>query len=48
MNVEEVVADMYKRIANPLEHQATWVFTMLFGTLLNLVYYGFKSMNEKV
>jgi len=47
MNVEEVVADMYKRIANPLEHQATWVFTMLFGTLLNLVYYGFKSMNEK-
>lgn len=45
-NLDSVLADILKQVAHPLAHSSTWVFTLLFGTLLCLTYYGFLSFHS--
>jgi uncharacterized membrane protein len=45
-NLEHVARDVYERISDPIEHASAWVFTFLFGTLLSLLYLGFKSFGD--
>lgn len=38
--------DIGSRLANPLEHPGTWGMTLSFGILLNLMYWGIKTLNR--
>lgn len=42
-NADQVMRDVFHRMAYPRSHPTTWVFTILFGTLLNIVYLVFKQ-----
>lgn len=42
-NFDSVLADIFVRVTNPFSHTATWAFTILFGTLLNILYWSYKS-----
>jgi uncharacterized membrane protein len=42
-NPRLVLSDVFARLSNPVEHRETWGFTILFGTLLNLVYWSYKT-----
>ena len=44
-NLDSVLADIIVRVANPFSHTATWAFTILFGTLLNILYWSYKSFS---
>lgn len=43
--------DVFDRFYNPIQHPRTWAFTILFGILLNLMFFTFKTLsvikNEK-
>ena len=45
-DLDSIFIDVFARVKNPAQHFTTWAFTFLFGTLLNLMYYGFKYANE--
>jgi len=45
-NLDNVMFDVLNRVVNPFEHPTTWGFTILFGSLINILYFGFKSMNK--
>lgn len=45
-NLDSVLSDILKQVAHPLANSSTWVFTFLFGTLLCLTYYGFRSFSS--
>lgn len=45
-NLGNVVGDVLGRFVSPLDYPRTWAFTLLFGTLLNLVYWGFKVFHD--
>jgi uncharacterized membrane protein len=42
-NANDVFTDVYTRIFNPFEYKTTWIFTILFGTLLNILYWSYKA-----
>ena len=42
-----VIQDVLDRMAFPDRHPTTWIFTFLFGTLLNLVYIVFRQDDLK-
>jgi len=46
-NLGSVMQDVYIRIANPFGNPDTWAFTCLFGTLLNILYWSYKSFALK-
>jgi len=45
-NPNEIIVDIFSRITNPFDYPTTWVFTLLFGTLMNLIYWSYKSFNR--
>ena len=47
-NIESVFDDIFQRIIYPGDHRTTWVFTFLFGTLLNILYIVFKQEELKI
>lgn len=47
-NLDDLVGDIVPRLANPLAYPTTWTFTLLFGTLLALVYASLKSFRPFV
>jgi uncharacterized membrane protein len=42
----EIFINVYTRIINPFEHPTAWIFTLLFGTLLNIIYWSYKNFNR--
>lgn len=42
-NLEDVLSDIFQRVINPFAYSTTWVFTILFGTLLNILFWSYKS-----
>jgi uncharacterized membrane protein len=46
-NTEAVLRNVFSLIINPLDNPTTWIFTILFGTLLNLVYFGYKAFGQE-
>ena len=47
-NIDGVFDDIFQRIIYPGDHRTTWVFTFLFGTLLNILYIVFKQEELKI
>jgi len=49
-NISKLVIDIKDRLINPFEYETTWGFTILFGTLLNAIYFSYKTFvsNEKM
>jgi uncharacterized membrane protein len=47
-NPGPVLSDILARFANPVAHRETWGFTILFGTLLNLIYWSYKTFRPDV
>lgn len=47
INLDDVMKDILIRIISPFDHPVTWVFTALFGTLLNLLFWSYKSFSGK-
>ena len=47
-NLPSVLQDIAQRIRYPLMHTRTWAFTLLFGTLLNIIYIIFKQDDLKL
>ena len=41
-----ILKDVVVRVADPLAYQTTWGFTLLFGTLLSLLYWGFEAFGQ--
>lgn len=50
VNTPDVVSDIAQHLAKPLDYPAAWIFTLLFGTLLSLLYFAFRPaiVNETV
>jgi uncharacterized membrane protein len=47
-NLDDVMKDVIQRVANPFDYHTTWVFTILFGTLLNILFWSYKVfLNEE-
>ncbi|MBN1498824.1 MAG: DUF1361 domain-containing protein [Spirochaetes bacterium] len=46
-NLDNVLKDVIVRIVNPFQHPTAWVFTFLFGTLLNLLYWSYKVFSNE-
>jgi len=40
--------DIFNRVINPFEHPRTWGVTLLFGVLLNLIYWTIKVLGNQV
>ncbi len=45
-NPEGLLYDITNRIVNPFEHPRTWGMTLLFGVLLNMVYWTIKLLRK--
>lgn len=43
-NLDEIFRDIYHEV-NPFRDPTAWIFTLLFGTLLGLVYFGYKYLH---
>jgi len=43
-NPGQILGDSLARLFNPLDHQASWAFTLLFGSLLAILYWSFHSL----
>ncbi len=46
MNIPSLFSDVKQRLIYPLDYQATWGFTLLFGTLLNIMYFSYKVFDS--
>ena len=42
-NISGLFIDIKNRIINPFQYETTWGFTILFGTLLNGIYFSYKT-----
>ena len=42
-NISSLFVDIKNRIIDPFQYVATWGFTILFGTLLNVIYFSYKT-----
>lgn len=47
-NIEGVFGDILQRFISPTDYKTTWIFTFLFGTLLNILYVVFKQEELKI
>lgn len=45
-NMNRVMADVASRFINPFQHPSTWSFTLLFGTVLNLLFWSYRSFAD--
>jgi uncharacterized membrane protein len=46
-NLDDVMSDVYQRVANPLEYASAWIYIFLFGTLLNLLFFSYKAFASR-
>ncbi len=44
-NMSSVLRDIAARFINPFNYTNTWVFTIFLGTLLNVLYWSYKSFS---
>ena len=43
LNLDDVFKDVVQLIGSPVSNIGTWIFTFLFGTMLTLLYYGYRD-----
>jgi len=46
-NMRSLISDVSDMIVSPFDYPATWEFTFLFGTLLNVMYLGYKEFGVR-